>query len=71
MSLEGCEVFGWAMWDFSRQEDDASASETDDGLVKALPSRGTGARALETRPGSVTRPPRCPSTQPEPGWVLS
>jgi hypothetical protein len=48
MSLEGCEVFGWAMQDFSRQEDDASASKTDDGLVKALLSRGTGARALET-----------------------
>jgi hypothetical protein len=29
MSLEGCEVVGWAMQDLSKQEDNASTSKTD------------------------------------------
>jgi hypothetical protein len=64
MSLKGCEVVGWAMRDLLRWEDDARASETDGALVRALPSRGIGARAVETRLDSAMRPPRCPSTQP-------
>jgi hypothetical protein len=64
MSLEGCEVVGWAMWDLLRREDDASMSETDGVGVRDVRERwwAHGSSAGSRHSVTVLMVPRPPCT---------